>query len=98
MAKLKLTADQLQVLLLVVIPIAEELAAKTTTKLDDRLVAALKAASSNPILLALVLSLISGSEPSVLPTDQSLSAMESANAEVLVENADKVAGLFSLVA
>jgi hypothetical protein len=98
MAKFKLSAEQLQVLLLVVIPIAEELAAKTTTKLDDKLVAALKAASTNPILLALVMSLLSGGEPSVKPEDPSLSAMESGMAEVLCDNADQVAGLFSLVA
>jgi hypothetical protein len=93
MAKFKLTADQIQVLLLVILPIAKDLAAKTATKIDDRLVAALEAASTNPILLALVMSLLSGTEtPAVVPAEVKESA------DVLTANADQVAGLFSLVA
>ena len=93
MAKLKLSAEQIQVLLLVILPIAKDLAAKTATKIDDRLVAALEAASTNPILLALVMSLLSSTEaPAVVPTEVKESA------DVLTANAEQVAGLFSLVA
>lgn len=92
MAKFKLTAEQIQVLLLVILPIAKDLAAKTATKIDDRLVAALEAASTNPILLALVMSLLSGTETPEVPVEVKESA------DVLTENAEQVAGLFALVA
>lgn len=92
MAKFKLTAEQIQVLLLVILPIAKDLAAKTATKIDDRLVAALEAASTNPILLALVMSLLSGTETPEVPVEVKESA------DVLTQNAEQVAGLFALVA
>lgn len=93
MAKLKINADLVKILLPVVIPIAKELAAKTTTKVDDKLVVALESALANPIVLAFLLSLLAG-EDEVKP--DVVNAQESEAMDAISANADVVAAMFSL--
>ena len=93
MAKFKINQDLVKILLPVVVPIAKDLAAKTETKVDDKLVAALETALSNPVVLAFLLSLLAGEDevkPEVASSDQ-LDAMDT-----LSENAEVVGAMFSL--
>jgi predicted permease len=87
-----LTPDLLKLVLPIVIPFAKELAAKTETKLDDRLVAALETAISNPVIFALLLSLLTDAPAPVV------SAEDAETAVTLTENADTVKALFAVVA
>jgi hypothetical protein len=88
-----LTPDLLKLVLPIVIPFAKELAAKTETKLDDRLVAALETAISNPVIFALLLSLLTDT-----PAPPVVLAEDGEAAVVLTENADTVKALFAVVA
>jgi hypothetical protein len=93
MAKFKINADLVKILLPVVVPIARELAAKTATKVDDKLVAALETALANPVVLAFLLSLLSGDEE-VKPV--AITEEQSAAMDTLSDNADVVGAIFSL--
>ena len=93
MAKFKINPDLVKILLPVVVPIAKDLAAKTETKVDDKVVAALETALANPVVLAFLLSLLSGDEevkPVAITEDQS------AAMDTLSENAEVVGAMFSL--
>lgn len=94
MAKFRLSADLLKALIPVAIPIAEDLAARTTTKLDDKAVAAVKLALSNPFILAYLLAMLDDTQvpPAVIPVEDqpAVSALDA--------QADQVRALFALVA
>lgn len=91
----RISPDLVKILLPVVIPFAKDLAARTETKVDDRVVAALEAALSNPIVLAFLLSMLEGKAP-VLPEAAADSDVETA--KVLAENETVVKALFALAA
>lgn len=93
MAKFKINPELVKLLLPVVVPIAKELAAKTETKVDDKLVLALETALANPIVLAFLLSLLAG-EDEVKP--DVVNAQESAAMDAISENAELVGALFSI--
>jgi hypothetical protein len=88
---MKINADLVKALLPIVIPFAKELASKTVTKVDDKIVAALESALANPMILALLLSLLEGNSP-VLPA--AATEEDHAAAKVLIENQSVVKGLF----
>jgi hypothetical protein len=94
MAKFKINPDLVKILLPVVIPIAKDLAAKTETKVDDKIVGALETALSNPVVLAFLLGLLSGDEE-VKP--MAITEEQSAAMDTLSENAEVVGAMFSLV-
>lgn len=91
--KFKVNPELVKILLPVVIPIARDLAAKTETKVDDKLVAAMESALANPMVLAFLLSLLAG-EDEVKP--QAVSAEESEAMDTISENAEVVGAIFSL--
>jgi hypothetical protein len=93
MAKFKINPELVKILLPVVVPIAKDLAAKTETKVDDKLVAALETALANPVVLAFLLSLLAGEEE-VKP--QAVSAEESDAIDAINANAEVVGAMFSL--
>lgn len=97
MARFKLNPVLVKALVPLVLPELKALAARTANTLDDRVVNALEATVSNPVLFALLLSLLASETPEV-PVSKSpgLSALESGLAEVLEENADIVRGLFAV--
>jgi hypothetical protein len=88
-----LTPDLLKLVLPIVIPFAKELAAKTETKLDDRIIGALETAISNPVIFALLLSLLTDT-----PAPPVVLAEDGEAAVALTENADTVKALFAVVA
>jgi hypothetical protein len=90
-----LNPELLKIVLPIVVSFAKELAAKTETKVDDRLVSALEAAISNPVIFALLLSMLTDAPA---PVPQSASVEENEAAFALAENADTVKALFSVVA
>jgi hypothetical protein len=90
MAKFRVSPELVKFLFPVVIPIAKDLAAKTTTTVDDKIVAAIEKASTNPVLMALLLSLLTDETPAPVPAEVQ------AEASVLTENADVVKALFAV--
>ncbi len=91
MAKIKLTPELVKFALPFVISIGRSLAARTETKVDDNLVEAIAKASENPVLMALLFSLLADEPPAPVPAEVQ------AEADTLTENADVVKALFSLV-
>lgn len=90
---IKINPELVKLLLPVVVPIAKELAAKTETKVDDKLVLALETALANPIVLAYLLSLLAGEEE-VKP--EVASAQESEAMDTISENVDVVSAMFAI--
>lgn len=98
MAKSKiLTAATVRALLPVVISIGKELAPKTTTKIDDKIVEALVYAQDNPVVFNLLLTILLG-EDDVTPPETLQSDETKAAVDVLNANADVVASLFGIAA
>lgn len=93
MARFKINPDIVRILLPVVIPIAKDLAKRTETVVDDKLVEALETALANPIVLAFLLSLLAG-EDEVKP--DVVNAQESAAMDAISDNAELVGALFSI--
>jgi hypothetical protein len=89
-----LTPEIVRLALPVVVSIAKELAPKTTTTLDDRLVEALEATLKNPVLFELLLSILFAESPK--PESVATEDVEAAMA--LEANAEVVKGLFALAA
>lgn len=87
MAKFRVSPELVKALLPVVLPIVKELAAKTTTTVDDSLVEALEKVVNNPLLFALLLSLLEGQTPA---------PANSADEAAIAENADLLRGVFSV--
>jgi hypothetical protein len=78
-----------------VVSIAKDLAPKTETTVDDRIVDALEKAISNPVIFELLLSVLFDSEG---PSPVSASDDETVAAMTLSAHADVVKGLFALAA
>lgn len=95
MAKFKINPELIKILLPVVVPIAKDLAAKTTTKVDDKIVSALEVALSNPVVLNLLLTILAGEDdvtpPETLQSDETKEAVET-----LLKHEDEVAALFAI--
>jgi hypothetical protein len=94
MAKFRVSPELVKVLLPLVLPVLKDLAAKTTTTVDDKLVAALEQAANNPVLMALLLSLLANETPAPLVASSDAEVRESA--AQLEDNADLLRGLFSV--
>lgn len=94
MAKFRLSPELVKLLIPVVIPIVEDLAKRTTTTVDDKLVDGLKAALSNPVVLAFLLSILEG-QPTV-PPQTTLDELSKEPVASLVDNADLLSALFSV--
>jgi hypothetical protein len=88
--KVKFSPELVKFLLPIVIPIAKDLAAKTTTTVDDKIVAAVEKAAANPVLMALLFSLLADETPAPVPVEVQ------AEADVLTENAEVVKALFAV--
>lgn len=95
MAKFKLNPELVKILLPVVVPIAKDLADKTETKIDDRIVSALELALSNPVVLNLLLTILAGEDdvtpPETLPSDETTAAVNT-----LLSHEDEVSALFAI--
>ena len=96
MAKSKLiTPANVRALLSLVVVIGEELAPKTTTTVDDKLIAALKQAEQNPVLFNVLLTILLG-EDDVTPPATLLSDETKAAVETLEANEELVHALFAI--
>lgn len=96
MAKSKyINADTIRLALPIVISIGKDLAPKTTTKIDDKIVEALEYAQNNPVIFNLLLTILLGEDdvtpPETLQSDETKAAVATLN-----DHADEVAALFSL--
>jgi hypothetical protein len=92
MAKFRVSPELVKVLLPVLLPVLKDLAAKTATTVDDRLVAAVDKALANPVLFALLLSLLAGDEPKTL----AVASEDIETVGVLAANVDLLCGLLSV--
>jgi hypothetical protein len=90
MARFKINAQLVTVLLPVVLPIVKDLAAKTETTVDDRLVDLLVKVSENPALMALLIGILGGD---FVPAREEVAGEDAAT---LYENADLLCALFSV--
>lgn len=95
MAKFKINPELVKILLPVVVPIAKDLAAKTETKIDDRIVSALELALSNPVVLNLLLTILAG-EDDVTPPETLQSDETKAAVNTLLSHEDEVSALFAI--
>lgn len=96
MAKSKLiTPANVRALLSLVVVIGEELAPKTTTTVDDKLIAALKQAQENPVLFNVLLTILLG-EDEVTPPASLLSDQTSDAIEQLEKNSELIHALFAI--
>jgi len=96
MAKSKyINADTIRLMLPIVISIGKDLAPKTTTKIDDKLVEALEYAQSNPVIFNLLLTILLG-EDDVTPPATLLSDDTAAAVETLGENTEGLRALFAI--
>jgi hypothetical protein len=90
-----LTPEIVRLVLPVVVSIAKDLAPKTETTVDDRIVDALEKAISNPVIFELLLSVLFASDA---PKPESVAAEDVEAAMALEANAEVVKGLFALAA
>ncbi len=88
--------ELLKLVLPVVVSLAKELAAKTETVVDDRVVVALEAALANPVIFALLVSILTGTKDPVVPAPASVDELNAAS--VLESHSDTVKALFTLAA
>lgn len=92
MAKFRLNPELVKLLIPVVIPFVEDLVKRTESTVDDRLVEVLKTALSNPVILAMLLSLLEGDAEAARSLNYKADNDEG---DVLAANADLLCGLFS---
>ncbi len=96
MAKNKyLNADTIRLMLPIVISVGKDLAPKTTTKVDDKVVEALEYAQNNPVIFNLLLTILLG-EDDVTPPETLQSDETKAAVATLDEHAAEVSALFAL--
>lgn len=90
-----INADTIRLMLPIVISIGKDLAPKTTTKIDDKLVEALEYAQSNPVIFNLLLTILLGEDditpPATLLNDRTADAVE-----MLERNSDGIRALFAI--
>lgn len=95
MAKFKINADLVRILLPIAISVGKDLAPKTATKIDDKLVAALEYAQNNPVLFNLLLTILAGEDdvtpPETLQSDETKEAVAT-----LLRHEDQVSALFAI--
>jgi hypothetical protein len=91
----KISPDIVKVLIPYVLPLLKDLAARTESKVDDRLVEVVSMALSNPTVLAFLISLLGG-EQAVVPADATDEEVKAA--EVLKDNKELVGAAFTLFA
>jgi hypothetical protein len=90
-----INADTIRLMLPIVISIGKDLAPKTTTKIDDKLVEALEYAQSNPVIFNLLLTILLG-EDDVTPSATEMSAETAAAVGTLGENTEELRALFAI--